>query len=95
MGAGWWWQHFPVEVIDLNLPEAARPVVMFDDDCACAAAYRGRSTVEDFCNKIHKTMIKHFKYALVWGQSVKHRPQRVGKDHVLMDEDIVQIVKKI
>ena len=51
--------------------------------------------MEDFCNKIHKTMIKSFKYALVWGASVKHRPQRVGKDHVLVDEDIVQIVKSI
>lgn len=35
------------------------------------------------------------RYALVWGSSAKHRPQRVGKDHVLHDEDIVQIIKKI
>lgn len=33
--------------------------------------------------------------ALVWGSSVKHMPQKVGKDHVLNDEDVVQIVKKI
>jgi ribosome-interacting GTPase 1 len=26
---------------------------------------------------------------------VKHRPQRVGKDHVLEDEDVVQIIKKV
>jgi ribosome-interacting GTPase 1 len=45
--------------------------------------------------KIHKTMIKQFKYALVWGSSAKHRPQRVGKDHLLQDEDIVQIIKKV
>ncbi len=57
--------------------------------------HRQRSTVEDFCNRIHKTLAKQFKYALVWGSSVKHRPQRVGKDHVLQDEDIVQIVKRI
>lgn len=129
-----------------------------------------RCTVEDFCNRLHKTLIKQFKwvaqhpvdggggsttacvtsmflctcarlgaevpqgslqaaracwqslyhgelpgqccmswgvshavlccaalrrYALVWGSSVKHRPQKVGKDHLLHDEDIVQIVKKI
>ncbi|BDA46324.1 Developmentally-regulated GTP-binding protein 1 [Coccomyxa sp. Obi] len=54
-----------------------------------------RNTVEDFCNRIHKGIIKQFKYALVWGTSVKHRPQKVGKDHRLHDEDIVQIVKKI
>jgi len=33
--------------------------------------------------------------ALVWGSSVKHNPQRVGKEHVLNDEDVIQIVKKI
>lgn len=32
--------------------------------------------------------------ALVWGSSVKHQPQKVGKEHVLADEDVVQIVKK-
>jgi ribosome-interacting GTPase 1 len=32
------------------------------------------------------------KYALVWGTSAKHRPQRVGKEHVLQDEDIVSLV---
>ena len=35
-------------------------------------------------------ILKQFKYALVWGTSVKHRPQKVGKEHVLQDEDIVQ-----
>ncbi|KAK9817662.1 hypothetical protein WJX72_000315 [[Myrmecia] bisecta] len=55
----------------------------------------GRSTIEDFCNRLHKGIIKQFKYALVWGTSCKHRPQKVGKEHVLNDEDIVQLVKKI
>jgi len=31
---------------------------------------------------------------LVWGSSVKHQPQKVGKDHILGDEDVIQIVKK-
>lgn len=29
------------------------------------------------------------KYAMVWGNSVKHNPQKVGKDHQLNDEDVV------
>jgi ribosome-interacting GTPase 1 len=33
------------------------------------------------------------KHALVWGTSAKHHPQIVGKDHVLDDEDVVQIIK--
>ncbi|PPD93019.1 hypothetical protein GOBAR_DD10051 [Gossypium barbadense] len=40
-----------------------------------------RRTVEDFCTRIHKDMLKQFKYALVWGSSVKHKPQRVGKSY--------------
>ena len=50
---------------------------------------RESSSIEDFCNRIHKALIKQFKYALVWGASAKHRPQRVGKEHQLQDEDVV------
>jgi len=39
-------------------------------------------------------MLCNVRSALVWGSSVKHQPQRVGKDHVLNDEDVIQIVKK-
>eukprot|EP00239_Pterosperma_sp_CCMP1384_P004919 CAMPEP_0197844822 /NCGR_PEP_ID=MMETSP1438-20131217/1796_1 /TAXON_ID=1461541 /ORGANISM="Pterosperma sp., Strain CCMP1384" /LENGTH=365 /DNA_ID=CAMNT_0043455809 /DNA_START=133 /DNA_END=1230 /DNA_ORIENTATION=+ len=55
----------------------------------------GKTTIENFCDHIHKTMKNNMRYALVWGSSVKHRPQKVGKDHVLEDEDVVQIVKKV
>ncbi|XP_058179483.1 developmentally-regulated G-protein 3 isoform X2 [Rhododendron vialii] len=54
-----------------------------------------KKTVEDFCERIHKDMLKQFKFALVWGSSVKHKPQRVGKEHELEDEDVVQIIKKV
>ena len=56
---------------------------------------RTKRTVEGFCGRLHKQLIKEFKYALVWGRSAKHSPQKVGKDHVLEDEDIVQIIKKV
>ncbi|KAG9392384.1 50S ribosome-binding GTPase [Carpediemonas membranifera] len=54
----------------------------------------GKRTIEDFCDHIHKAMASELKYALVWGASAKHQPQRVGKEHILADEDIVQIVKR-
>ena len=44
---------------------------------------RKQSTVIDFCGKIHKTLAKEFRFAQVWGTSVKHNPQKVGKDHQL------------
>jgi len=52
-------------------------------------------TVEQFCNRLHRSIMAEFSHAFVWGRSAKHQPQRCGKDHVLMDEDIVQICKKV
>ena len=39
-------------------------------------------------------MLAQFKTAMVWGTSVKYSPMKVGKDHRLTDEDVVQIIKK-
>lgn len=66
------------------MPDYDAPVILHSE----------RPTVEDFCLRIHKSLLKQFKYAWVWGTSCKHQPQKVGKEHVLADEDIVQIVKK-
>jgi len=55
---------------------------------------RGGCTVEDFCNHIHRSLVKDVKYVLVWGTSARHYPQHCGLSHNLRDEDVVQIVKK-
>ncbi|KAK0468329.1 P-loop containing nucleoside triphosphate hydrolase protein [Desarmillaria tabescens] len=66
-------------------PDYSSPVVL----------RRGKCTVGDFCNSIHKEIAKQMKYAIVWGASAKHsRGQKVGLDHVLEDEDVVHISKK-
>jgi len=52
-------------------------------------------TVEAFVERIHRGLLKQFKHALVWGTSAKYNPQRVGLSHVLNDEDVVQIIKKV
>lgn len=49
--------------------------------------------VEDVCDHIHKDLSNDFKYAFIWGRSVKHSPQICGLHHELQDEDVVQIVK--
>mmetsp|Transcript_42391 Transcript_42391/g.106949 ORF Transcript_42391/g.106949 Transcript_42391/m.106949 type:complete len:368 (+) Transcript_42391:269-1372(+) len=53
---------------------------------------RGGSTVKHAIRFIHRDLIDSFKYALVWGTSTKHQPQRVGLTHELQDEDVVQVV---
>jgi uncharacterized protein len=57
---------------------------------------RNRSKVEDACRAVHRSLAdsNQFKHALVWGQSTKHNPQRVGLAHPLSDEDVIQIFKK-
>eukprot|EP01064_Diplonema_japonicum_P012331 TRINITY_DN19808_c2_g1_i1.p1 TRINITY_DN19808_c2_g1~~TRINITY_DN19808_c2_g1_i1.p1 ORF type:complete len:418 (+),score=102.40 TRINITY_DN19808_c2_g1_i1:82-1254(+) len=64
-------------------PDFANPFIM-----------KGGGTIEEACGRIHKDMINKFRYALVWGTSAKHKSQCVGKDHVLEDEDVIQIVVK-
>ncbi|MDW0226665.1 MAG: TGS domain-containing protein, partial [Nitrososphaeraceae archaeon] len=36
--------------------------------------------------------VKDFKYAYVWGSSVKFSSQKVGLDHVLKDNDVLRII---
>ncbi|XP_060172917.1 developmentally-regulated G-protein 1 isoform X2 [Lycium barbarum] len=67
-------------------PDFTEPVVLSAD--------RGGCTVEDFCNHIHRSLVKDVRYVLVWGTSAKHYPQHCGLSHLLQDEDVVQIVKK-
>lgn len=52
-----------------------------------------RRTVEAFCNRLHKSIAKDLKFAVVWGRSAKFNPQKVGKEHVLEDEDCCQLVR--
>lgn len=51
-------------------------------------------TIGEFVKKLPRDYRKNFRYALVWGRSVKFPGQRVGLEHVLKDEDIVYVVKK-
>lgn len=67
-------------------PDLAEPIVL--------SAERDGLTVEAVCKSISKELLDIFSFALVWGRSTKYNPQRVGSSHVLMDEDVVQIVPK-
>jgi uncharacterized protein len=52
------------------------------------------STVLEICNKVHRNIKDEFRYALIWGKSVKFGGQRVGIGHALMDEDVITLVTK-
>jgi hypothetical protein len=39
-------------------------------------------------------MRRDFNFAMVWGRSAKHAPQRCGIAHGLKDQDVVQVVTK-
>lgn len=68
-----------------QVPDYDAPVIMQKKSCR----------VEHFCLKIHKSLLKEMRYAIVWGSSVKHQGMKVGKEHELHDEDVIQIVKKV
>ncbi len=55
---------------------------------------RKGNTVMDVCNKLHRNLKKDFRFGLVWGKSVKFGGQRVGLNHVLIDEDVLTIIKR-
>lgn len=63
-----------------NEPDMNRPLVVMRGD-----------TVYDVCVKIHKDMLKKFKYAKIKGKSAKFDWQRVGLEHKVEDKDIVEI----
>lgn len=66
-----------------SIPDYDEPVILSMD----------KKLVSDLCDALHKEIRAKFKYAWVWGSSVKHQPQKVGLTHELDDEDVVQLVK--
>lgn len=50
---------------------------------------RRGSKVEEAAESLHKEFRRQFKYALIWGSS-KFGGQRVSKDHILQDGDVIE-----
>ncbi len=50
------------------------------------------SNLEVMCQKLHKDFITNFKFARIWGKSVKFPGQKVLKlKHILKDKDVVEL----
>lgn len=67
-------------------PDLSDPVILSE--------IRKGTAVKSLCLNVSTQMLRDFNYALVWGKSAKHSPQRCGLNHNLLDEDVVQIVTK-
>ncbi|KAI4115556.1 MAG: hypothetical protein LQ345_003867 [Seirophora villosa] len=65
-----------------------------EPDFSEALIVRNNSSIEDVCDQVHRTLKETFKYAMVWGASARHVPQRVGLGHMVADEDVVSIIAK-
>ncbi|MBN1377336.1 50S ribosome-binding GTPase [Candidatus Woesearchaeota archaeon] len=49
------------------------------------------STIKDACEKIHNELINKFRFARATGKSTKFPNQKLGPDHVLKDEDVLEL----
>lgn len=51
------------------------------------------STIGDVCDKLHRNFRDEFRFARVWGASVKHPGQKAMLHHKLVDEDVLTIIR--
>jgi len=50
------------------------------------------ASIQDICEKLHRDFIDKFRYARIWGKSVRFDGQKLLKTgHILMDEDILEL----
>lgn len=49
------------------------------------------TTVEEFAGKVHKDFLDNLKSARIWGTSAEFEGQMVSREHVLEDEDVVEL----
>ena len=53
---------------------------------------RKGNTLRTMCERLHKDFVMNFRFAKVWGKSVKYEGQKVVKlDHFLADGDVVEL----
>jgi len=55
---------------------------------------RNGSSVMEVCDKVHRRIKDEFRYAQIWGKSVKFGGQKVGLTHKLMDEDVLTLITR-
>jgi len=56
-----------------------------------AIVLRKGATVAELAKQIHSDLFRNFKYAKIWGPSARYNGEKVGINHILMDQDAVEI----
>src|SRR5207245_9620179 len=65
-----------------------------DTDFKVRMIVRNGSSVLEVCDKVHRRIKDEFRYAQIWGKSVKFGGQKVGLTHKLMDEDVLTLITR-
>ena len=73
----------------LNLMYVYTKLPSKDKDYPPVHLMKGRN-VRDLAEKVHKDFIRKFKFARIWGKSVRHEGAQVGLSHVLEECDVVE-----
>jgi hypothetical protein len=50
-----------------QMPDYDEPVIL----------HAANPTIEEFCNRLHRSIMNDFAFAWVWGKSAKHQPVRI------------------
>ena len=94
----------PVSVLDDESVEAFRAALWrltgliriflrkHGEDVSEAVALRPPATVADAARSIHHQLEERCLGASIWGPSARFEGQRVGREHELADDDVVEIV---
>lgn len=94
-GTGQTWRAWLESTKAVALPSRLPFLLQSDGTVGCLSVSQA-AVAAFFCRHepLRLNLYSSFFSALVWGSSVKHNPQKVGKDHVMEDEDVIQLVKK-
>jgi len=75
-----------LDLVRIYCKEISKPA-----DLGVPMVLKGEATLKDACLKLHKEFITKFKFARIWGKSVKFDGQKIlNLKHQLKDGDIVE-----
>jgi len=87
-------EKIPIEKLPEEIIKRAGKIIVFTKEGEEGLVLDKDSTIKDLILRIHKDLLKSFRFARVWGKSAKFPGQKVGLDHKLEHYDRVVIYSK-